>query len=286
MWPEYLRIYVVLQKIIPQRVIYNVETARFEVNPKNCRLYWWVNSQVVQANFVTLFRLLYYLAYDEEATGLSFVEFIVDLLIWAVTFIHMISTWTYWKKKDEIVFFLNQLYAHRKPTEYMMKPTFAGNGNPLTIAKSVVSSAAPSFSKAIVNYRVSLLIWEAVQRYGSILFPSLILAGYLVNVVTTFSCIKLFDQLPLMILVMLVVLDVSVFANTYTIHIFGLVMVFDFETFIQGWKRELKSKQCRRILRACFPIRLRMGQFFALNRESILITAEQIVDMTVTLLLV
>lgn len=111
------------------------------------------------------------------------------------------------------------------------------------------------------------------------------LASFLINVVLTFSCLKLYSQLPIAMAAMLLLIDVSVFGNTVVFYKFALIIFNDFENFYQFWKFELKGKQCRMILRSCIPIRVKIGCLFHLESSIILASIMQIVGTTVTLLL-
>ncbi len=123
------------------------------------------------------------------------------------------------------------------------------------------------------------------MQFGYILFPVIVLVGFLENVITTFSLLKLYNELPLIMLVLLFSIDVIVFGNTVMVHSYALVIREDFEKFYQAWKSKLKGKQSRMILRSCVPIRVKIGSLFNMGPCTILNTIMQIVDLTVTLLL-
>lgn len=142
-----------------------------------------------------------------------------------------------------------------------------------------------SFSKSIKVYRVTYLMWESVMQFGWILYPTLILAAYLVNVVTTFAVLRLYNELPLTMTAMFAFIDVAMLVNTITFHAYALGITVDYRDFMQFWKSRLMSSETRRILRSCIPIRVKIGSFFYLNEGTVLSTGAQIVDMTVTLLL-
>ncbi len=69
------------------------------------------------------------------------------------------------------------------------------------------------------------------MAFGFILYPGLILAAYFINVVTTYSCLKLHNELPLTMVVMLFLIDVAVLANTMVFHAFALVICEVFDKF-------------------------------------------------------
>ncbi len=109
-----------------------------------------------------------------------------------------------------------------------------------------------NFRSAVRVYRKSYLIWEAFMQIGYILYPAIILAAFLQNVVTTFFCLGLYKELPLLVIIMLFCIDVIVFGNTVVFHAYALVICNDFEQFYRLWKPELKGKRSRMILKFAY----------------------------------
>lgn len=165
-----------------------------------------------------------------------------------------------------------------------LKPSIPQNGESVSWEKFFLITR--NFLWAVRVYRRSYLIWESSMQFGFVLFPSLILAGYLINVVTTFSCIRLYDQLPVSMFLMLFFMDIGILVITVVFHAYSLVICKDFKKFYLFWKVELKGKRSYMILRSCNRPKVKLGSFCELKSSTILSTIMQIVDMTVTLLLV
>lgn len=142
-----------------------------------------------------------------------------------------------------------------------------------------------NFIKAVKAYRVTFLIWRDFLAFGYVFFPTLIFGGYVVNVVSTFSLIKLHSELPATLLVMLALLDVAVAGTTVGIHTFAMSIINEVNNFVYFWENENISLLGRRYIKSCLPIRIYIGPFFHLGPSTLLNTFMQVVDMTTTMLL-
>ncbi len=89
----------------------------------------------------------------------------------------------------------------------------------------VNSTSALSFSQAVQVYRQTFIIWESFMEFGFILYPGLILAAYFINVVTTYSCLKLHNELPVTMVVMLFLIDVAVLGNTVVFQVLPVLEI-------------------------------------------------------------
>lgn len=399
MWVAFFTVYQFLQKIAICRVEYDPVKERFVENRNKNYKYWWVNSQISLVCIMSAGRMVYYIRTDRSKTGLTFMDFVIDLFFWTITFLQNVCVWTFWKRKQFGAWFLNQTMARRQlkgnlhsfqcfmpytcspkfliepdfsdkkfdlmtvmlyslvglfllcpvviaalpfifkstvihdilniylPDTIMENPTFAAIACSLYLAIHALLGEIPIsltlclimiavyeaqyflkpafilrksnsigrpklttfkiiFPRAVKCYRIGYLIWEALMSYGTVLFPSLMMTAYFLNVVTTFACLKLHHELHPVVLVMLGAVDILCLANTVTLHFFALVICHDFERFYQFWKGKLLAKRYRKLLKACIPIRVKIGSFFPLKSSTILATMQEIVNMTMTLLLV
>lgn len=113
MWATFLKVYQLLHNLMPQRVLYDPNTKRFIENPKISKLYWFVNWQATQAFVVAAVRMLTYLKSEPGKSGISFVDFAIDLLLWALTFLHTLCCWTFHYKRHHFCFVLNEYLIKR-----------------------------------------------------------------------------------------------------------------------------------------------------------------------------
>ncbi len=114
MWKHYLKITQFYQKIYPLRMVFNRKTSKFEPVHKPSKLYLAVNFQVIQIWLVAFSRILYYLKTDSSKSTLTFTDFVVEFLFWGLTILCPAFVVTLWEWKDNLIWFLNQAYKHRK----------------------------------------------------------------------------------------------------------------------------------------------------------------------------
>lgn len=139
--------------------------------------------------------------------------------------------------------------------------------------------------KAVKAYRVKFLIWRDFLEFSYILFPIFMFSAYVVNVVCTYSVIKLHSELPVTLFAMLALMDVAVAGITVGIHKFAMVIVQQVSSFFYYWENELMSSLGRRYIRSCMLIKVNIGPFFHLEPSTLLNTFMQVADMTTTMLI-
>lgn len=160
-------------------------------------------------------------------------------------------------------------------SNYVLKPGYFVN-NP---------NGQINFRKAVRTYRLTKILYNVALSFGQAFYPSLILGGYVVNVVCTFAVIGLRTQLPILLVVGLAVFDVVVVGITIGIHKYALIIVGEVDSYFKFWHHKNLSPYATRTLNALAPIRLKVGPFFDLEPCTLLNTYAQVVDMTVTMLL-
>lgn len=117
MWAAYLRIFQILQKIRPIKMIYSTELDRLVENPNICKKGLYLTTQVVQAFIISTYRMLNFLRTEKGAPGrITFVDFVVDLLVWAITALYITCCWSYHKRWDSLAWYLNQKLLQREKT--------------------------------------------------------------------------------------------------------------------------------------------------------------------------
>lgn len=141
------------------------------------------------------------------------------------------------------------------------------------------------FSSALLTYRKVILINYGYQKFLDILGPAMILSGFLLNVVSTFVCIRLPDTLPLLLVITMGTIAVIIDINTVITYRFTLSLTIESENFIKLWKCRLLQRIHKKQFRACSVIRLWVGPFFTFHDSLLLEHMQQVVDTTISLLL-
>ncbi|CAL8090594.1 unnamed protein product [Orchesella dallaii] len=143
------------------------------------------------------------------------------------------------------------------------------------------------FPTALNVYRRSALIYYGVHQFGAnVLFASMIFVGFLINVVSKFVVIRLNDQLPLVVVVMMAAFDIGIIANTFAYVYFAVFITNEYEKFIKFWKGKLIRKVYQKQLLTCKIIQIWIGNFFPVEMTTSLSSMHRSVDLTATLLLV
>ncbi|CAL8104511.1 unnamed protein product [Orchesella dallaii] len=135
-----------------------------------------------------------------------------------------------------------------------------------------------------VYRRTALLFYEAKQFGGKVLFTSMIFVGFLLNVVFKFAIIRLNDQLPLLVVVMLAGADIVIMGNTFTYIYFAVIITTEYEKFVKFWKGKLIRKVYQKQLLSCKIIQIWIGNFFPVEMTTSLSSMNESVNMTATLL--
>ncbi len=142
-----------------------------------------------------------------------------------------------------------------------------------------------SLHRQWIIYAQNIIFIREINRFGSCLYPMIMLTAFCINVVTTMVCMKFYQQLSTLMLVLFLGFDVVVAVATVIVHSFGVVAKEESERFRKYWKPRLFSKLARKQLNACIPTPINIGPFFELQRSTLLRTVSEVVNMVVTLLL-
>ncbi len=113
-----------------------------------------------------------------------------------------------------------------------------------------------NLTRAVRAYQVTALVWRELLEFGYVFFPALVFSGYVMNVVCTFSIIKLHSDLPSTLVVMLGLLDLIAAGTTVAIYKYDLKIVDKSSKFFYYWENEHMSSFGRRCINACMPIRM------------------------------
>lgn len=116
MWAAFIRLHQLLQKLMPLRVVYDPQKQKFVGNNKRCWSYWNLNSQVYQVWPVAGFRMIHYLRSDETEAGITFVDFVIDMLVWALTLLEIGCVYSHKYNWDYLAWALNQHMASKDLT--------------------------------------------------------------------------------------------------------------------------------------------------------------------------
>ncbi len=114
MWTAFLRIFEFLQILMPWPVLYDAKKGRFVENSNISKRFYYMNWVAVQIWIVTTLRMLNYLQTKPGQSGITFVDFVLDLLLWALALLHCSCGWSFYRKRHCIMFTLNQFIVQRK----------------------------------------------------------------------------------------------------------------------------------------------------------------------------
>ncbi|CAL8147036.1 unnamed protein product [Orchesella dallaii] len=142
-----------------------------------------------------------------------------------------------------------------------------------------------NFHHAKMLYFQNILLIRAYNSFGYVYFPLVMMTGFTINVTTSFVCLKFYKDLDSMLLLVFGGFDVICAFVTGTIHKFTMISTEEGKKFTEFWKGRLFGKRERKEFRAFYPTRIMIGQYFPLQRSTLLQTIDQVVDGTVTLLL-
>ncbi len=168
--------------------------------------------------------------------------------------------------------------------KYILKRAYNfDNGE--TSFKFYVKKYPLTFNRQWIIYAENILFVREFNQFGNSLFPGIMLTGFCINVVTTFICMKFYEELPASMFLLFLGFDAAVAVGTFVIHGFGAVAKEESERFRKYWKLRLFSKLAKRRVKACIPTAICIGPFFVLQKSTLLNTVYQVVNMVVTLLL-
>lgn len=142
-----------------------------------------------------------------------------------------------------------------------------------------------TFRKERLRYQAAYLFIRSFNTFGFTFWPVLMMAGFCINVASSFVCIKYHASLSAMLVGFFFGFDISVVVVTLGLHTFSVISLEASQKFLNHWKRRIRRKAEIKQLRACPRIVVKIGAFFDLERKVLLLTLDQIVDQTVALLI-
>lgn len=160
-----------------------------------------------------------------------------------------------------------------------------GTDNAWSKVKSPIRKVC-RFPTAYKRYQVVSIIFKSFQSFGNVLFPGLMFIAFLLCVVCTYVVVRLSGTLPEMVVGSMAVADFILIFNTFTVYSFAIVITNETEAFIEYWKDKLGRLMFKKQLRVCQPIRIYVSNFFPLYKLTVLLHIQQVVDKTVTILLI
>ncbi len=156
----------------------------------------------------------------------------------------------------------------------------------LRTAYSPNSLEPPSnFQKAMHTLRQSYLFIKEYCTFGVAFFPFIMALGICVNIVTTLVCIKFHSHIPPILTLCFGGFDIATLVITIGLYGFSMAGPEEYDKFLVYWKRRLIKKLERKQLTGCVPITVHVGIFFEMKRTTLLNALDQIVNFTVSLLI-
>lgn len=155
-----------------------------------------------------------------------------------------------------------------------------------TVFSSNTNGRRGSGNVNVMVFQQATLLFTMLNQFGYVLFAVLMASALLLNVSITAVCIKFHQSLHPILLASFVAFDIVVLILTAAIHTVAMMSVEGSYRFHQSWKRRLSTKLEKKEYRACIQIRINIGPFFAIKRRTLFKTLEQIVNQTVTILMI
>ncbi len=142
-----------------------------------------------------------------------------------------------------------------------------------------------NFQKAVHTQRQSYLFIKEFCTFGVAFFPFIMALGLCINIVTTLVCIKFHSTIPPILTLVFGGFDIAVLVITVGLYGFAMAGPEEYDKFLLYWKRRLMRKVERKQLTSCVPIAVQIGIFFEMQRTTLLNALNQIVNFTVSLLI-
>lgn len=144
-----------------------------------------------------------------------------------------------------------------------------------------------NFQSAIHLYKQGFLFIKEYNSFGILFFPFMMTVGLCVAIVMSFVCIKFHSEFPLILTLSFGGFDVASLVVTVGLYAYTMASSEECDKFNKYWSdRCWKMKKVeRKQLFGCPPIRVEIGIFFIMKRTTLLKALDQVVNATVTLLL-
>lgn len=155
----------------------------------------------------------------------------------------------------------------------------------IILLKKVIQTTN-QFPKALHLYRQVALIFKSFQSFGFVMFPTMIMSAFQINVLCTFVVIKLNDTLPALLVAIMGVVDIAIFVNTVAIYGFAWVITTEVDKFLEFWKSRIIRKDWQLQYATCKRQIIQIGSLFPIHQGITLEHFMQVVDMTTNVLLV
>lgn len=149
----------------------------------------------------------------------------------------------------------------------------------------LTQSRFQSFYGPWIIYAENVIFVSAMNRFGQVFYPGIMLTAFVINVVTSTVCIKFYHQLSGIMVALFLSFDVVVLIATWAVNSFAVVAKEESDKFCEHWMKRILSKLQRIQLRACIPLNIEVGPFFPLQRTTLLNTLLEVVNALMTLLL-
>jgi len=143
-----------------------------------------------------------------------------------------------------------------------------------------------SFRNGYSIYLQTKLIFCVFNQLVFVFFPLSMFVGFTLNVLITFICIKMYHQLPIMIISTLFFVNFFVSVLTVLFHTAAMIIAEECTRFCGYWKTRIVTTLDRDRFFNCQIIRVKIGSFFWLQRTTLLNTILAVLDNLVNLLLI
>lgn len=137
-------------------------------------------------------------------------------------------------------------------------------------------------------YLQAKLIFRVFNQLVFIFFPLSMFVGFVLNVSLSFMCIKMFHQLPTMIVYTLLFINLFIAILTVLFHTAAMIITEEYVLVDAYRKGRVVTRHHLALYAGCQIVRVKIGSFFLLQKTTLLNTVigMAIVDNVVNLLLI
>lgn len=191
------------------------------------------------------------------------------------TYLLIVSIWVAVSILQVLIYICSILFE----SQFMLRTGY--NSNWSMVKETTVKA---NFRKARLVYSQSFMFIQAYNSFGYWIFPSTMAAGFIINVISSFVCIRLSHSLSPTVLITFAAFDVATLIVTIGLHSFTMISSEESTRFQKFWREKMLSKVDRRWFTACKHIAVKIGPFFYMQRTTLLSTILEILNLIVSLL--
>lgn len=187
----------------------------------------------------------------------------------------VVTTWVAVPILQVLLYICSILYE----SQFMLRKGYNSKWN---LMKELTQS---NFRRGRMVHSQSYMFIQAYNSFGYCFFPAAMAAGLIINVVSSFVCIRLSHSLSPTVLASFAAFDIGTLIVTVGLHGFTMISSEECERFLKFWQVRLFGSVNRKWFKACRHIAVKIGPFFFMQRTTLLNTVLEILNLIVSLLM-